>query len=74
MKLLCRKGCLKCVEHQEICNFAEDAGDLGKMGNKVSMQSIQVTWLACHTTLLKENVLLHPITISNLNLDTTNGF
>ena len=49
-------------------------GDLGKMGNKVGMQSIQVIWLACHTTLLKENVLLHPITISNLNLDTTNGF
>ena len=45
-------------------------GDLGKMGNKVGMQSIQVIWLACFTDLRK----YPPASNLNLNFNRTKQF
>ena len=45
-------------------------GDLGKMGNKVGMQSIQVIWLACFTDLRK----YPPASNLNLNFNRTKPF
>ena len=37
-------------------------GDLGKMGNKVGMQSIQVIWLAWHTLVFTSSCKMCPCT------------
>ena len=37
-------------------------GDLGKMGNKVGMQSIQVIWLAWHTLVFTSFCKMCPCT------------